>query len=133
MTDKEKITKIISKSQHGEERIDCPSCMVVADKILSALNEKHPEEKQEVCNKCNGEGSYRVPVSSPIMAPYGKDDTTSVPCDCKISGGNKSIPQQPKKIEPLNKIDELPRKHWQPIMQLANKINELVGAYNRSL
>jgi len=38
---------------------------------------------------------------------------------------------EPKKIEPLNKIDELPRKHWQPIMQLANKINELVEAYNR--
>jgi hypothetical protein len=41
--------------------------------------------------------------------------------------------QKPKKIEPLNKIDDLPKKHWQPIMQLANKINELVKAYNRSL
>lgn len=37
-----------------------------------------------VCNKCGGTGSYKIPVSSPIMAPYVKNNTTSVPCECKI-------------------------------------------------
>ena len=36
------------------------------------------------CKKCNDTGSYRIPVSSPIMAPYGLDNTTSVPCECKL-------------------------------------------------
>lgn len=38
----------------------------------------------EKCKKCDGKGFYIIPVSSPIMAPYGKDDTTTVPCECKL-------------------------------------------------
>jgi hypothetical protein len=41
-------------------------------------------DKLPKCKKCNDTGSYKIPVSSPIMAPYGLDDTTSVPCECKL-------------------------------------------------
>lgn len=58
--------------------------------VLSYLQQNTKEEAEKyiienlVCRKCKGTGSYKIPVSSPIMAPYGKDDTTSVPCECKI-------------------------------------------------
>ncbi len=59
--------------------------------VLSFLQQNLKEEAEKyiieniVCKKCKGTGSYKIPVSSPIMAPYGKDDTTSVPCECKIA------------------------------------------------
>jgi hypothetical protein len=45
-----------------------------------------PDTFMKQCPKCKGTGSYRIPVSSPFMAPYGLDDTTEVPCECKIRG-----------------------------------------------
>ena len=38
----------------------------------------------KVCKKCGGTGHYKIPVSSPIMAPYGLDDTTTVACECRL-------------------------------------------------
>ena len=42
------------------------------------------EKEIKKCKTCKGKGSYKIAVSSSIMAPYGKDNTTSVPCECKI-------------------------------------------------
>lgn len=57
------------------------------DSVREEVIKKLPKEL--TCEKCNGTGSYKIPVSSPIMAPYGKNDTTQVPCECVFNPKKK--------------------------------------------